>query len=694
MKKKVAIITNAKEIRSSMKEQVEFIFEELIETEIYSIEDKSIKKLNRADLYLISSSAYEFLDSDFLKKDNIVIADLTLTKEKLRFLKSFSKGTKAIFFNVSFKMCIEAISMMYHLGVNNIEFIPAYPKMKKFPDENIIITPAETQLLPKEVEGREIIDIGHRIIDANTIIEIALKLEFEHILYYKKIREYLDTVATNDYSLSKILEKATQAESQFSLLMKTTKIAILGVDKDNFLCSCNERAEKILNKRSGTLLGNNAEELLPYIPFKEAKESREEIKTKLIKIGDEYINISIIPIIKAEYYMEAFAIFQKFEEEEKKQNELRRQLLNKGHKAKYTFDDIVGESRPMLKLKALAKKMAKIDSDILITGESGTGKELFAHAIHNYSNRREFPFIAVNCAAIPETLLESELFGYEEGAFTGAKKGGKIGFFEFAHKGTLFLDELEGMSPALQVKLLRVIQEKEIMRIGGDKVINVDVRIITTTNEELRKLVKEGKFRKDLYYRMCAFPLIVPPLRERKDDLYLLIEKFMRNSGGEFRFSSKAKKALELYNWEGNIRELKNYIEFFSFTGDKIIEFEEMPFAIKEYYESTADKIEIKKREEKENYYEEIFGKGYEESLFILEKIDECCNRGKSSGRQSLVEICKKEGMVLSEQEIRGILKKLEELGLIDVFKGRKGNKISTEGEKLLSKLKSSMDKI
>ncbi len=660
-------------------------------------------------------------------------------------------------------------------------------------------------------------------------------MEFEHILYYKKIREYLDTVATNDYSLSKILEKATQAESQFSLLMKTTKIAILGVDKDNFLCSCNERAEKILNKRSGTLLGNNAEELLPYIPFKEAKESREEIKTKLIKIGDEYINISIIPIIKAEYYMGAFAIFQKFEEEEKKQsreeiktklikigdeyinisiipiikaeyymgafaifqkfeeeekkqNELRRQLLNKGHKAKYTFDDIVGESRPMLKLKALAKKMAKIDSDILITGESGTGKELFAHAIHNYSNRREFPFIAVNCAAIPETLLESELFGYEEGAFTGAKKGGKIGFFEFAHKGTLFLDELEGMSPALQVKLLRVIQEeegaftgakkggkigffefahkgtlfldelegmspalqvkllrviqeKEIMRIGGDKVINVDVRIITTTNEELRKLVKEGKFRKDLYYRMCSFPLIVPPLRERKDDLYLLIEKFMRNSGGEFRFSFKAKKALELYNWEGNIRELKNYIEFFSFTGDKIIEFEEMPFAIKEYYESAkkalelynwegnirelknyieffsftgdkiiefeempfaikeyyesaADKIEIKKREEKENYYEEIFGEGYEESLFILEKIDECCNRGKSSGRQSLVEICKKEGMVLTEQEIRGILKKLEELGLIDVFKGRKGNKISTEGEKLLSKLKSSMDKI
>jgi transcriptional regulator with PAS, ATPase and Fis domain len=684
MKKHIAIITNAKEIRSAMKEQIDLIFEDLVENEIYSIEDGSISKLTKADLYLVTSSAYEFLEEKFLRNKNIVITDYTVTKEKLRFLKSFPKGTKIIFFNVSFKMCIEAISMMYHLGVNNIEFIPAYPNMERFPEGNIVMTPAESQLLPKEVLNREIIDIGHRIIDANTIIEIALKLEFEHILYYKKIREYLDSVATSDYSLSKIVEKATQAESQFSLLMKTTNIAILGVDKDNFLCSCNEGAEKILNKRSGTLLGNNAEELLPYIPFKEVKEKREEIRAKLIKIGEEYINLSIIPIIKAEHYMGAFAIFQEFKEEEKKQNELRRQLLNKGHKAKYSFDDIVGENTAMLKLKSLAQKMARIDSDILITGESGTGKELFAHAIHNYSKRKDFPFIVVNCAAIPETLLESELFGYEEGAFTGAKKGGKIGLFEFAHMGTLFLDELEGMSPTLQVKLLRVIQEKEIMRIGGDKVINVDVRIIATTNEELRDLVKQGKFRKDLYYRMSAFPLIVPPLRERKDDLYLLTEKFMRDSGSEFRFSSKAKKAFEAYNWEGNIRELKNYIEFLGFTEEKIIEFEDMPFAIKEYYEELQNRDTLEKKQGKESSYEEIFGERYEEYIFLLKKIEECYLKGESSGRQKLFEICKKEEFVLSEQDIRGILKKLEELEFIEVFKGRRGNRISNKGKEFL----------
>lgn len=687
MKKQISIITNAKEIRSAMKEQIDFIFDGLVHSEIYSIEDGSINELTKADLYLISSSAYEFLDEKFLENNNIVIADLTVSKEMLKYLKSFSEGTKVIFFNVSFKMCIETISMMYHLGVNNIEFIPAYPRIEKFPDGDIIMTPAETQLLPRNVLDREIIDIGHRILDANTIIEIALKLEFEHILYYRKVREYLDTVATNDYSLSKIVEKATQAESQFSLLMKTTNIAILGVDKDNFLCSCNEGAEKILKKRSGAILGNNAEELLPNIPFKEVKESKEEIRTKLIKIGEEYINLSIIPIIKAEHYMGAFAIFQEFKEEEKKQNELRRQLLNKGHKAKYTFDDIVGESHSMQKLKSLAQKMARIDADILITGESGTGKELFAHAIHNYSHRKNYPFIVVNCAAIPETLLESELFGYEEGAFTGAKKGGKIGLFEFAHMGTLFLDELEGMSPALQVKLLRVIQEKEIMRIGGDKVINIDVRIIATTNEELRELVKEGKFRKDLYYRMSAFPLIVPPLRERKDDLYLLTEKFMRDSRAEFRFSSKARKAFEMYDWEGNIRELKNYIEFLGFTEENIIEFEDMPLAIKEYYIEKENRDRVKKEQGRDEWCKTIFGENYEECVFLLKRIDECCTKGESSGRQKLVEICKKKEMLLTEQEVRNLLKKLEDLQMIDVYKGRRGNKISNKGREFLEKL-------
>lgn len=685
MKKQVAVITRAKEIRNSMKDQIDMIFGELVETNIYSFEDKTIDKLKKSDLYVVSSSAYEYLDEKFLKNKNLVIVDYTISKERKNFLKNFPKGTKAVFFNVSQKMCMEAIAMMYHLGVNNIEFIPAYPNMENFPKNNLIITPAETKLLPKEAEGRDIIDIGHRILDANTIIEIALKLEFEHILYYKKIKEYLDTVATNDYSLNKILEKATQSESQLGILMGILDIAIIGVDKDNFICSCNEGAEKILNRKSINLIGNSACDILSCVPFGEVRETKQEIRSRLVTVNGEYVNLNITPVIKAENYMGAFAVLQRFKEEEQKQHELRRQLLNKGHKAKYTFDDIFGESGAIKKIKEIAKKMAKTNSAVLITGESGTGKELFAHAVHNYSDRKDYPFVAVNCAAIPENLLESELFGYEEGAFTGAKKGGKIGLFEFAHMGTLFLDEIEGMSPALQIKLLRVIQEKEIMKIGGDKVINIDVRIIAATNEELRKLVKENKFRKDLYYRINTLPIMIPPLREREDDVYLLLERFKTEIGADFKFTPKAKEAFKMYNWEGNIRELKNYVEFFNFMGEEYINFEDMPLVVKEYYEE--NKKEISEKEES-NILKETAGHRYKEYVFLLKKIKENQKAGLSSGRKILCSICEKNNISLTEQEIRGILKNLEKIDFIKVFKGRKGNIISEKGEEFLKNLK------
>ena len=684
MKKQVAVITRAKEIRNSMKDQIDMIFGELVETNIYSLEDKTIDKLKKSDLYVVSSSAYEYLDEKFLKNKNLVIVDYTISKERKNFLKNFPKGTKAVFFNVSQKMCMEAIAMMYHLGVNNIEFIPAYPNMENFPKNNLIITPAETKLLPKEAEGRDIIDIGHRILDANTIIEIALKLEFEHILYYKKIKEYLDTVATNDYSLNKILEKATQSESQLGILMGILDIAIIGVDKDNFICSCNEGAEKILNRKSINLIGNSACDILSCVPFGEVRETKQEIRSRLVTVNGEYVNLNITPVIKAENYMGAFAVLQRFKEEEQKQHELRRQLLNKGHKAKYTFDDILGESGAIKKIKEIAKKMAKTNSAVLITGESGTGKELFAHAVHNYSDRKDYPFVAVNCAAIPENLLESELFGYEEGAFTGAKKGGKIGLFEFAHMGTLFLDEIEGMSPALQIKLLRVIQEKEIMKIGGGKVINIDVRIIAATNEELRKLVKENKFRKDLYYRINTLPIMIPPLREREDDVYLLLERFKTEIGADFKFTPKAREAFKMYNWEGNIRELKNYVEFFNFMGEEYINFEDMPLAVKEYYEE--NKKEISEKEES-NILKETAGHRYKEYVFLLKKIKENQKAGLSSGRKILCSICEKNNISLTEQEIRGILKNLEKIDFIKVFKGRKGNIISEKGEEFLKNL-------
>ena len=245
-----------------------------------------------------------------------------------------------------------------------------------------------------------------------------------------------------------------------------------------------------------------------------------------------------------------------------------RRLANKimGRKAIYTFDKIIGESTKMLELIEFAKKIADSKSTILITGESGCGKEVFAQAIQNHSPRKKEPFIAINCGAIPRTLIESEFFGYEEGAFTGAKQGGQIGKFELADGGTVFLDEIGEMPLEMQIKLLRTIEEGTIVRIGGSKEIPVDVRIIAATNKKLRDEVKKGTFRHDLYYRLNVIPLEITPLRERVEDIPLLANYFTRRISHRINkrpieITDEEMAKMKLYAWPGNVRELENFIE-------------------------------------------------------------------------------------------------------------------------------------
>lgn len=240
--------------------------------------------------------------------------------------------------------------------------------------------------------------------------------------------------------------------------------------------------------------------------------------------------------------------------------------FGKIHASRFAFDDIIGESQIMKKAKSLAKRASQTTSTILILGESGTGKEVFSHAIHKSSSRSSGPYIKVNCAALPEDLLESELFGYDEGAFTGARKGGKPGKFELADKGTIFLDEIGDMSFGMQAKLLRVLQEREVERLGGTEPIKVDVRIIAATNRDLHKMVMEHTFRLDLYYRLNVLTIELPPLRDRKEDIGSislgLIEKINKRLGTEIRgLAPESLTYLCTYDWPGNIRELENILE-------------------------------------------------------------------------------------------------------------------------------------
>ncbi|MDP4086536.1 MAG: sigma 54-interacting transcriptional regulator [Bacillota bacterium] len=235
-------------------------------------------------------------------------------------------------------------------------------------------------------------------------------------------------------------------------------------------------------------------------------------------------------------------------------------------RSKYQFNDLIGSSTIFSSAKDLAKRISKNNSSVLLVGESGTGKELFAHSIHNDSHRAGLPFVAINCASIPDHLLESELFGYEDGAFTGAKKGRKKGQFELANNGTIFLDEIGDMPLSMQSKLLRVLQEKEIHRVGGQKSIQVNVRIIAATHRDLEKMVEEGKFRRDLYYRLNVIIIEIPPLRKRKEDIELISKGLLKKLENKFfrkgiELSPEVMEKLTQHSWPGNIRELENVLE-------------------------------------------------------------------------------------------------------------------------------------
>ncbi len=262
--------------------------------------------------------------------------------------------------------------------------------------------------------------------------------------------------------------------------------------------------------------------------------------------------------------------------------------LKRLQEAKYSFDNILTVNSRMKYLKKIAKRAAENNSAVLLDGATGTGKELFAHAIHKASYRKFGRFIRVNCAAIPSDLLESELFGYEEGAFTGASKEGKPGKFELANGGTIFLDEISSLPLKMQAKLLRVLQEKEFTRVGGTETIELDVRVIAASNENLETKIKNNNFRKDLYYRLNVIRLKLPPLKERKDDIPLLARKKLKDLISEFEiedleFASETLDYLKAYDWPGNIRELFNVIErTINFVEGRVIKPEHLPPIISE----------------------------------------------------------------------------------------------------------------
>ncbi|MBP2032957.1 transcriptional regulator with PAS, ATPase and Fis domain [Clostridium algifaecis] len=360
----------------------------------------------------------------------------------------------------------------------------------------------------------------------------------------------------NHIEVQKSQNELVQAYQYLNTIINSMDMGIITINSIGNIKSINNLACKMLEIDQQCAINENIIDLIDGW-----KDIDSEINDFTIYIKNKRYNLNVYPIKDRHQCISGMVIALK--DIQKVFN-----MVNKytGMRAKYNFSDIIGESSCMVKVKEYAESIADSPSTVLIQGESGTGKELIAQAIHNSSERRNYGFVAINCGAIPKNLIESELFGYEEGTFTGAKKGGQIGKFELANNGTIFLDEIGEMPLYMQVNLLRVLQEGCITRIGGRKYIKINSRIIAATNKDLKEEIKKGNFREDLYYRLCVIPIYVPPLRQRKEDISLLIDYFLRLK------SSKLKKSVpdiksDLYNkmlnydWPGNVRELENCIE-------------------------------------------------------------------------------------------------------------------------------------
>ncbi|WP_238456584.1 sigma 54-interacting transcriptional regulator [Desulfotruncus arcticus] len=341
---------------------------------------------------------------------------------------------------------------------------------------------------------------------------------------------------------------------------------VLAIDDNGVITHFNSSAERLFRLKRKNVVGRHIDEIFENMPLLNVlKEGRGfTSKDYFISTNDKKLHLLVTAkSIRSDEKVAAgvVATFRDFKEAQK----LAYQIITT--QETLGFDDIIGNSKVIKEVKAKAAKIAGSNSTVLILGESGTGKEVFARAIHAGSTHSHKPFVPINCGAIPENLLESELFGYEEGAFTGARRGGKPGKFELANGGTLFLDEIGNMSLYLQAKLLRILQERQVERVGGTQVIPVDIRVIAATNNDLQEMVQRGRFREDLYYRLSVIPLVIPPLRERREDITLLLDHYRRRFSKLLDkitegFSEEAMRLCLEYNWPGNIRELINAVEY------------------------------------------------------------------------------------------------------------------------------------
>lgn len=445
------------------------------------------------------------------------------------------------------------------------------------------------------------------------------KNEFKekHLILSNYLGKMADLISSKINGKS-LLKKYLSTSQMLHVTIQSMYEGIISVDQNGYILELNRSAEKILKINREEVLRQNIIGVMPDLPIMRVLSTGKGFSNLEFALRINSRNIQIIssatPLVHDSHIVGVAISFKDLDEFRK----LAYSITTEADDS--TFDAIVGKSLSILQVKSIAKKVATTDSTVIILGESGTGKELFARAIHKESKRVNKPFRAINCAAIPEQLLESELFGYSEGAFTGARKKGKPGKFEMANEGTLFLDEIGDMPLHLQVKILRVLEERRVERVGSNDSIDINIRVIAATNKNLEQMVKDGEFREDLFYRLNVIPLRIPPLRERDGDVSVLLHHFVKHydniTGKKVRgFTPESEEMLRNYNWPGNIRELQNTVEYaINMATDHWITIDNLPPRIRELGNPMVFNKNITLAEMEENMIREAIKK-YGESL-------------------------------------------------------------------------------
>lgn len=701
-KKTIVVLTMSESAGSSYIEDLkEVLSEEQADYLLYT--PKTFPKegyVPQASTYLVSTNAILYT--------NGIVQELPLGMHMVETRVSFQipeldrvcqipEGTSCLLVNTTEPLALECIVDFHSNGIFNVQLTPYWPAADMHPEITTAITAGDADLIPPHIKS--VYDLGHRHVSPDTVSEILLAIDMEYMLEEEAFRNYAAKFPPLRNQSEKLLKRSIQYKSVTNYLMESSDYGIIGINDDDRIFCINQNAIDLLNLENAIQTGRHYKEALPFIDTADYC-TRTDVSWPVQHIyqhGDTTLTVSARTIVDRGRFRGLFIRLQRYADAENKLHDARQKLLSKGHTAKYAFSDIIGSSPAITEICRMARKMAATNSAILITGESGTGKELLASAIHNASGRSQYPYIAINCAAMPEHLLESELFGYEEGAFTGARKNGKLGLFEHAHRGTLFLDEIEDMSPSLQVKLLRVLQEKEIMRVGGTKIINVDVRIIAATNINIETMVRDGLIRKDLYYRLSTMQLELPPLRHRKEDIPLLVKHFRLQENLHFRLSDAVMARFMTHPWDGNIRELKNCMEYFQCLDKSVVQPEDLPrqFQSRTYSAYSPDSDFPLTGDFAGDSEEMACSPGREqngvhnftaEEAFVLQALYRAYRKNRLIGRRAICQLASKENLMITEQEIRKLLKRLESRELVKVGRGRAGSRLTPKGIALMQK--------